>query len=839
MPVTNSDFRPSQHYHTSFPRVSTIVLVTCRRILSHGAAGALPVLGMLAVVLLLVDAQPAQATDLCAATGSPFGPFALDTYEAGRVEHRTTYARTLELAGFNQLFPELPTFALPPLETGDRAAGSSQPVSPYIPPVLLKSIAWLESTWNQAAGSVPYGEVGPVLTSHDCGYGLMQVTTGMQNVSGVPNLDQAMIGGHYAFNIARGARILADKWNAAPEYRPIVGARNFQTIEDWYYALWGYNGFAFKNHPLNPDYAFPRPAYDCSSARTYPYQELVLGCAANPPSRDGVQLWSPQPVHLPDLTDLAFAGPLSIENWNPCSQNVQCAPMDMPTPNPANQDPTPLTVTREQVIGSPALGVSSSAVSLIAQPTGVSESTAVTIWNVGTGVLTWRLSTATPWLRLSRLQGVSLGSDLGAESRGFGIWADASSLPPGAYTGQVTIESKYASGAPFTISISLLVLDYSNETLLKGSEPTVFVMQHGLKRDMVSLENFLARGYSLANVIQIPDSWLNAVPTGQPMLDALATGNLLKGSAADVYVMENGRKRHVVNAQVFLGCGYYWDALFHAPDSVLNSIPTGPPLGDGSCPRPLYPDGTLLQGSDTGVWVMSAGAKRWAVNPEIFFSCGYQWGNVNRVADSTLFTISNADQLTACTASGTLLRGSGPAVYIVQYGLKRHVVSLENFLVRGYDWNDVVPVSDSLLNAIPTGNPLLDALATGNLLKGSSADVYAMENGYKRHAVNVDVFLACGYYWDALWLAPDTVLNTIPPGPTLGDGSCPRLAYPDGTLLQGSDTGVWVVSGGTKHWAVSSEVFLSCGYQWGNINRIPVSTLNAIPIGTELSACGP
>ena len=51
----------------------------------------------------------------------------------------------------------------------------------------------------------------------------MQVTSGMQNLTGIPNLDQAMIGGHYAFNIARGARILAEKWNLAPEFRPDRG----------------------------------------------------------------------------------------------------------------------------------------------------------------------------------------------------------------------------------------------------------------------------------------------------------------------------------------------------------------------------------------------------------------------------------------------------------------------------------------------------------------------------------------------------------------------------------------------------------------------------------------
>src|SRR3990172_8717463 len=222
--------------------------------------------------------QTARASRLCSATGSAAGPFPFEAYEAA--DYRNTYARSLELAGFNQLFPEHEGFALPRLESGDRAAGSSQTVDPYIPPVILKSIAWIESGWAQASYDplVQYGEVGPALISHDCGYGIMQVTSGMQNVTGVPNLDQVMIGGHYAFNMARGARILADKWNMAPEFRPVVGNRDPNIIENWYFALWGYNGFAFKNHPLNPVYDPNRAPYTCVEDRAgYPYQELVLG----------------------------------------------------------------------------------------------------------------------------------------------------------------------------------------------------------------------------------------------------------------------------------------------------------------------------------------------------------------------------------------------------------------------------------------------------------------------------------------------------------------------------------------------------------------------------------
>jgi len=127
--------------------------------------------GLIAAAFLLVPLaaafvwfqgpRPAEAHHLCAATGSLFGAFDFQAYEAG--DYKNTYARALELAGFNQLFPDIPAFALARLETGDRSAGSAQTADPYVPPVILKSIAIIESNWAMAPSEVPYGSVGTAL----------------------------------------------------------------------------------------------------------------------------------------------------------------------------------------------------------------------------------------------------------------------------------------------------------------------------------------------------------------------------------------------------------------------------------------------------------------------------------------------------------------------------------------------------------------------------------------------------------------------------------------------------------------------------------------------------
>jgi hypothetical protein len=418
-------------------------------------------LAILALIALLaalpLSAPPARAYHLCGDTGSSAGLFNLETYEA--LDWKRVYGQTLELAGLNRLLPEVAGFGLPALETGDRASGSGNLTDPYIPPTLLKAIAWVESSWIQADLNVPYGGVGPVLVSHDCGYGIMQITSGMQNTTAIPRLEQAMIGGHYAFNIARGAWILADKWNQAPEFRPLPGNRDPSIIENWYYAVWSYNGFAFVNHPLNPNLAFPREHYRCDGTQprsSYPFQELVFGCMSNPPQRDGASLWSAINIHLPDLLDPANAGPLSLANWEQCAVNQNCAPMDIPTPNPANTDLTNVDFDRGQVLGAPQLQASTTSVSLLANIGAQSPTVTVTLSNPGTGLLAWRLFSSEPWLKVSRVQGVTLG---GAATT-FSFYADASDLLNGSYQGMVSIESLHASGAPVQIDVSLQVSDF-------------------------------------------------------------------------------------------------------------------------------------------------------------------------------------------------------------------------------------------------------------------------------------------------------------------------------------------------------------------------------------------
>jgi methionine-rich copper-binding protein CopC len=162
-----------------------------------------------------------------------------------------------------------------------------------IPESVLMAVGWVESGWRQFTPN------GRPLLSFDFGYGIMQITSGMAGAFGHTqgSLDpatQSMIASNFTYNIAYGARMLAEKWASTPR----VGDGDPTVVENWYYALWAYNGWGWVNNPNNK--RFSRVGTPATNPSTYPYQERVLYLVAHPP-RDaaGNPLWKPVPVALP------------------------------------------------------------------------------------------------------------------------------------------------------------------------------------------------------------------------------------------------------------------------------------------------------------------------------------------------------------------------------------------------------------------------------------------------------------------------------------------------------------------------------------------------------------
>ena len=405
-------------------------------------------------------AEPALA---CAFLRTP------QTYEADRA--RQTYLDVIDAAAVNALFPDDRVFGLTTVEVGTRSNRSDSNIR-ELPVEVLRAVAWVESDLTMASRSVSFESSGNALISFDCGHGVMQVTTGMTVPLGndrEPSATQVSVATHYAYNIARGAAILLDKWNRAPQVRPIAGTDTNSSpylIENWYYAVWSYNGFSGpgavkSNHPSDPVFGgWPRPRYRCDGTQSrnrYPYQELVWGCMASPPEPNGSRLWAPVDATLPDLSNVRFFEPLSIANFR-----FPYAGMDMPTPQPAHETDPPSVRSsfRSQGLARPRLDVDAPPLEIRTEGTFEETRAMVRIRNSGTGVLSWSATPSDGWIVIDPPAGVALGSDVACgggctRAAEITITVNPTLLPSASARGTVLISTPNGQGGDVQVRIDV------------------------------------------------------------------------------------------------------------------------------------------------------------------------------------------------------------------------------------------------------------------------------------------------------------------------------------------------------------------------------------------------
>lgn len=105
-----------------------------------------------------------------------------------------------------------------------------------IPSVILKSIARVESVFKQFNNDgSPFISKGTI--------GLMQIN----NRYGW--FDTEKLKYDVDYNIEAGADVLLRKWDTAIDKLPQIGDMNPNVLENWYFAIWAYNGWSKSNNP--------------------------------------------------------------------------------------------------------------------------------------------------------------------------------------------------------------------------------------------------------------------------------------------------------------------------------------------------------------------------------------------------------------------------------------------------------------------------------------------------------------------------------------------------------------------------------------------------------------
>ena len=179
---------------------------------------------------------------------------------------------------------------------------------------------------------------------------------------------------------------------------------------------------------------------------------------------------------------------------------------------------------------------------------------------------------------------------------------------------------------------------------------------------------------------------------------------------------------------------------------------------------------------------------------------------------------------------GLIMRGQDVTLYLYEKGRKRAFASAESFLSHGYQWQQVIQLSEEALAAIPSGPTM--PFRDGALVRGSTATVYAIEHGVKRPFASAQIFTALGYRWQNIMQISDSCLAGIAPGLPITTAQ----QHPDGTLVRGQDDAVYLLKQGQRCLIPTVRIFESWGYHWEQVVQVSDAQLMRYPVGEMIEA---
>lgn len=270
---------------------------------------------------------------------------------------------------------------------------------------------------------------------------------------------------------------------------------------------------------------------------------------------------------------------------------------------------------------------------------------------------------------------------------------------------------------------------------IKGTGPEIYLLDKGRKDHITSPEAFNAWGIPGGQITILNDQEINSLPNGPEI------GFLIKpDNSATIYKVEAGKKAHIPNPDIFYAWGF---------DS-RNVAVISPLLADtlaNDTALSLFAKTTV---SDQTVYLMNQIDKKQFTDNSILEA----WTNNSSSSVSQL--INNLPTNGDVTQ---FAKGSGPEIYFILSGKKYHIYDWGTFVSWNFDSNQVRIFSQAAINSMVYGGELT------RLVMGSGPEIYLIDVGQKRHIPSIEVFLSYGWSPSSVVVLPDSLISQLPNGP--------------------------------------------------------------------------
>jgi len=243
---------------------------------------------------------------------------------------------------------------------------------------------------------------------------------------------------------------------------------------------------------------------------------------------------------------------------------------------------------------------------------------------------------------------------------------------------------------------------------VKGESKVYLVQgqQQGYQRRGITSEGlFKQMGFKLADIKEIDSQDMINIPEGPPIwskeiITTFPEGTLIKlKGKINTYVIQGGRKCYIPDPETFHAKGYSWDQVKEVDKSTIDSIPTGIPIASVKPPFQHASPGQAPEVQPPPFQSPYPGTP----SPYASTTIPQETGTTSSQPQSTLPAVPN----------GTLVKGSGSDIYVIENGVRRLIPDKETFFAMRFNLNTVINVDDLRLRNIPLGTPFPSKKGSG------------------------------------------------------------------------------------------------------------------------------
>lgn len=223
---------------------------------------------------------------------------------------------------------------------------------------------------------------------------------------------------------------------------------------------------------------------------------------------------------------------------------------------------------------------------------------------------------------------------------------------------------------------------------------------HLVRQHSISLDNFQP-GTDYVFQVSSRDYQGNLASSAEQSFQTLASadvfeGELVKGSGANVYLIEKGKKRLIVTAQIFESHGWQWSKIFTLSEEKLNGYPLEENVALGR-------QGQLVKGSSSRIYLITQDKKRPILSATAFESHGFKWSEIISLSEAELDTYPESANLSLILKNSRCLAKleHNPNVWLIEKEVRRYLRSREIFESYQLRWQDIQTIDSSEMASYP------------------------------------------------------------------------------------------------------------------------------------------